>query len=102
VSVLEVPVVFPVTGPESFLGPLRAALEQHAGEGTTIRIAVVSHIASCGWKGGMNIALFFVSVSEENLILFSSLSSSSPTWHHVGQGPIGGDPGVILPTDDAG
>jgi len=45
VQTLTVPIVFPVTGPESFLDPLRAALQANAST-LNIRVAVISHISA--------------------------------------------------------
>ena len=42
---LTVPIAWPVTGPDSFLAPVRAALEANASS-LNIRVAVISHISA--------------------------------------------------------
>jgi selenocysteine lyase/cysteine desulfurase len=45
IKVLEVPIQWPVTGPESFIKPITAALEANAST-LNIRIAIISHISA--------------------------------------------------------
>jgi selenocysteine lyase/cysteine desulfurase len=45
VNVLEVPIQWPVTGPESFIKPITAALEANAST-LNIRIAIISHVSA--------------------------------------------------------
>ena len=45
VQTLTVPIVFPVTGPESFIEPLRVVLAANSST-LNIRVAVISHISA--------------------------------------------------------
>ncbi len=45
IKVLEVPIQWPVTGPESFIKPITAALEANAST-LNIRIAIISHVSA--------------------------------------------------------
>lgn len=46
VKVIQAPISWPVTGPESFLVPVRATLANASAQGITVRIAVISHISA--------------------------------------------------------
>ena len=45
VHVFEIPILWPVTGPESFMNPIRDALQNNASK-LNIRIAIISHVSA--------------------------------------------------------